>query len=231
MDGANQRFMAGKTDWLARHLIVYSVSQVGSDTRNPFKQPLGTVGSTLPIHQFDLRKIGDIINNGSAAKAYELRELNEQVGKGSNAVRTITSNTHAIDAYFLPWGDGSTYCGQLGNQANYFFTPTLNGCTFAYEGAGANVSVAHSNFVDANSLADQAAMNNDLTLKFGHLPNNRVIKTDYKPAIYAQGAMDYRAMIIGIRAGNTWNFYSQNYYLGLHKNNIRYTGVGLCTPI
>jgi hypothetical protein len=228
MNGANQRFMAGKTNWLASHLIVYSVTQAGSDTRNPFRQALGSVNTTLPIHQFDLRKIGDIINNGGAAKAYELRELNEQVG---NTARNVTGSTHPINAYFLPWGDGSTFSGQLGINAEYFFTPTLNGCTFAHEGNGPNVSVAHANFVGGNQLTDQNAINNDLAQKFGHAPATTLIKTNYKPAVYAQGAMDYRAMVIGVRTGNNWSFYYQNYHVGLNNNKMVYTGVGLCTQI
>lgn len=231
MDGANQRFMNGNATWLADHLIVYAVSQTGSDARNPFKQAVGTINTPLPVHSFDLRKIGSIINQGVQAKAYELRELNENVGPGGKKVRKVTGSTHPIDAYFLPWGDGQTYCGQLGVNADYFFTPTLNGCTFAYDGAGPNPSVAHSNFVDVATTTDQAAIDNDLLAKFGVAPAVTVIKGAYKPAVYANGAMDYRAMVIGIRTGNSWNFYYQNYHVGLQGGNIVYTGVGLCTPI
>src|SRR5215469_5973769 len=99
MDGANQRFMAGKTNWLASHLIIYSVAQTGQPGNNPFNQGPGNVNTPLDTHDFDLRKIGDIINNGAAAKAYELHELNENVGKAGTA-RNVTGSTRPIRAYF-----------------------------------------------------------------------------------------------------------------------------------
>jgi hypothetical protein len=231
MDGAHQRFMTGNSAWLADHLIVYAVSQIGSDARNPFRQPVGNVNTPLQTYDFDLRKIGSILNQGASAKAYELHQLNENYGPSGKKVRQVTGSTHPITAYFLPWGDGTTYCGQLGINADYFFTPTLNGCTFAYNGAGPNPSVAHANFVDATTRTDQAAIDADLLGKFGAAAAQTLIKATYKPPVYAHGAMDYRAMVIGIRSGNSWNFYYQNYFVGLNNNTLVHTGVGLCTPI
>jgi hypothetical protein len=230
MDGANQRFMNGRSAWLADHLILYQVTQSGAWGNNPYNQATGTIATTLPIYRFDLRKLGGIINNGAAAKAYELHALDDLPSQ--QTTRTTGMLTHPIDAYFLPWAGNTTFRGQLGNGARFFFTPTLNGCTFAYEGVGPNVSVAHSNFVGANQLADQNAMDNDLAAVFGHAPAHTLIKTTYKPAVFAAGAADYRAMVIGIRTGNTWNFYYQNYYVSLNPGAaVTQTGVGLCTAI
>ncbi|GAC1338645.1 MAG: hypothetical protein NVSMB18_05410 [Acetobacteraceae bacterium] len=67
MDGANARFIAGKAAWLADHLILYAVSQTGTGSDNPWVEAHGTVNTVLPIHQFDLRKLGSIINNGVPA--------------------------------------------------------------------------------------------------------------------------------------------------------------------
>jgi hypothetical protein len=143
-------------------------------------------------------------------------------------LRTTSIATHAIRAYFLPWGTKSTYCGRLGTAAKYFFTPTLNGCTFAHSGAGPNPSVAHSNFVDPlTTIADQAAMNADLTAKFGgQAPPNTLVRATYKRA--RTGDEDYRATVIGIRTGNTWDFYYQNYkYESLGGNRQKHTGLGM----
>jgi hypothetical protein len=231
MHGANQRFMNGKTNWLANHLIVYNVDPAQGG-RNPFGQGLGTVGATLPIQQFDLRKIGAIhMEHGGQAKEYELRQLTET---NRNApARKVGRRTHAIDAYFLPWGSGKTYCGRLGINADFFFTPTLNGCTFVYSDNGPNPSVAHSNFVDpATTLTDQVAITNSLNAAFGGAaPPNRLIKTDYKRAPIA--GEDYCATVIGIRTGNSWRFYYQNYKTeptggGKLATN---TGVDLCVEI
>jgi hypothetical protein len=73
MDGANRRFMANPTQWLANHLTLYNV---GRGAANPFGQQQGTVGAELPVHDFDLRKIGKIVTEaGTEAKEYELRAL------------------------------------------------------------------------------------------------------------------------------------------------------------
>ncbi|MGH7050934.1 MAG: hypothetical protein ACREFV_09425 [Acetobacteraceae bacterium] len=224
MDGANERFKANPTQWIADHLIVYNVGRGGA---NPFGQGPGAVGTELSVHDFDLRKIGAIqTEGGTVAKEYELRELTEGIDIG--VLRKPTIATHTIRAYFLPWGTKSTYCGRLGVAAKYFFTPTLNGCTFAHSGAGPNPSVAHSNFVDQlSTIADQGAMNADLAQKFGGLaPPNTLVRATYKRAPI--GEEDYRATVIGIRTGNTWNFYYQNYkYESLGQNTQRHTGLGM----
>jgi len=232
MNGANKRFMSGKTVWLQSHLIVYNVAR--GTMGDPFGQGLGTVGAELQTYDFDLRKIGGIqLSNGNAGEEFELRGLTDV---NPNTTRNVTGSTRAIVAYFLPWGGQKTYCGKLGNNAKYFFTPTLNGCTFTYSDNGPNPSVAHSNFVDLNSQqADQTAMDNDLNNKFGgQAPANKIVKTDYKRV--PTGGEDYRATVIGIRTGNSWDFYYQNYKvenqdLGTQGVVTLRTGLNLCVPI
>lgn len=234
MDGANQRFMNRKAAWLADHLILYAVDK-GTTNKNPYNQGLGTVGTELPTYDFDLRKVGKIINSGGGdAKMYELQGLNEGIGTGRNfKARKTSGSTHAITAYFVPWGTNMTFCGRLGTAADYFFTPTVNGCTFAHSGNGPNPSVAHSNFVDdTTQLIDQNAIDADLTTKFGGvLPARTLIKTTYKQPPVANVADDYRATVIGIRTGNTWRFYYQNYSILLVTGALRYSGVNLCVQI
>ena len=227
MDGANQRFMHGKTTWLANHLIVYNVARGTSG--NPFGDTAVTAHTELPTHDFDLRKIGNIhTEGGAAAKEYELRGMTDV---NPNQTRKIGRSTHAISAYFLPWGPGKTWCGRLGVNADYFFTPTLNGCTFVWEGAGPTPSVGHSNFVNPlTQQVDQGLMNGDIVTKFGALPANTLVKADYKRA--AIGEEDYRSTVIGIRTGNMWRFYYQNYMTeSLGGGKMTNTGLGLCTAI
>lgn len=231
MHGANRRFMTKKAAWLADHLILYTVSK-GSPSGNPFNQTLSTVGAELPVQDFDLRKIGDIINQGGSAKLYELRGLKEKIGPvATSKTRKISSSTHALKAYFLPWGSNRTFCGKLGTKADYFFTPTLNGCTFAYSGVGPGPSVAHANFVNSTTtLTDQNAINTDLTGKFGGTaPAHTLIKTDYKTP--TTGFVDYHATVVGIRTGNGWNFYYQSYKVELKHGKLVHSGENLCVPI
>ncbi len=231
MDGANQRFITQKAAWLTDHMILYAVAK-GTTNGNPYNQNLGAIGTALPTFDFDLRKVSKIINGGGSAKMYELQGLGEGIGTGKNfKARKTSDSTHAIRAYFLPWGTGYTFCGQLGNAADFFFTPTVNGCTFAHSGNGPNPSVAHSNFVQ-NQLIDQAAIDNDLVTKFGGaMPAHTLIKTTYKQAPVANVADDYRATVIGIRSGNSWSFYYQNYSVLLVPGKLVYTGINLCVPI
>lgn len=230
MDGANQRFMTKKAAWLTDHLILYAVAK-GTTSCNPYSQGLGTVDAELDTYEFDLRKVGQIINAGGNGKMYELQGMGESIGTGRNhQVRKTSFFTHPIKAYFLPWGTGMTFCGKLGNDADYFFTPTVNGCTFAYDGAAANPSVAHSNFVN-NQLIDQAAIDNDLLAKFGHAPARTLIKATYKQAPVPNVADDYRATVVGIRTANGWSFYYQNYSVLLQPGRLVHTGINLCVPI
>jgi hypothetical protein len=238
MDGANQRFMSGKTQWLANHMILYAVNKaVGNG--DPFGQGhTANIQTELPVQDLDLRKVGDIINNGVPGKCYELRSLTEFTGAKNNKPRNVGFSTHSIRAYFLPWGSNQTYCGRLGANADFFFTPTLNGCTFAYHTIGPNAQVAHSNFVNPGTqLVDQNQMDNDLAAKFGGAPPNTLVKATYKAL--ANGLLpvntiaDWRATVVGFRTANSWSFYYQNYEVS--TNLVTYvhttTAVSLCTLI
>ena len=178
MKGANNGFMLNKAEWLKRHLIIYDVV---AGFPNPFNQDPGNVGTPLPTFEFDLREIGSIINGDTTAKEYRLVKMTDAI-RLNGPSRKVSSHTHIIKAYFLPWGQGVTYCGKLGIDADFFFTPTLNGCTFAINGSGPAVSVAHSNFVDLSTeRIDQAVIDNDLKQKFGVAPDTCLVKTDYRP--------------------------------------------------
>jgi len=39
------------------------------------------------------------------------------------------------------------------------------------------------------------------------------------------------SMVVGIRTGNSWDFYYQHYYVGLAGGKIVSTGINLCVPI
>jgi hypothetical protein len=227
MQGANNRFILNKAEWLKRHLMIYDVN---AGAPNPYKQEAGNVGTPLPIFEFDLRKIGAIINDDdTTAKEYRLVKMSETIRiNGPN--RTVGDRTNIIKAYFLPWGPGATYCGKLGIDADFFFTPTLNGCTFAVNGAGPAVSVAHSNFVNPSTqMVDQTLIDNDLKQKFGGTPGACLVKTDYRPQ--SSGLTDHKAMVIGIREGNDWKFYYQRYTNAYIKDKYVNVGVDLCVPI
>ena len=90
MDGANERFMGGKSQWLADHLILYAVMKKNV-SGDPFGQGHTAINAELPIHDFDLRKIGDIINNAAPGKCYELRKLDEFTGPKEDQPRKTSA--------------------------------------------------------------------------------------------------------------------------------------------
>lgn len=238
MDGANQRFMTGKAQWLADHMILYAVNKK-STSGDPFGQGhTASINTELPIQDLDLRKVGNVINNGVPGKCYELRGLSEFTGAKGDKARSTSRSTHIIRAYFLPWGPNQTYCGTLGANADFFFTPTLNGCTFAYQSYGPNARVAHSNFVNpATQLVDQNLMDADLAAKFGGAPPNTLVKTTYKAlaggVLPVNTIADWRATVIGIRTANSWSFYYQNYEVSTNTATYVHTttALNLCTLI
>src|SRR5262249_37244124 len=52
---------------------------------------------------------------------------------------------HPISAYWVPWSSGSCWSVQLGNAADYFFTPTMDGCCLSISG-GVSPIVTHANY-------------------------------------------------------------------------------------
>lgn len=226
MDGANFRFMNGKSTWLGSHLIVYNVGR--GTMGNPFNDAALAATTELPVHEFDLRKVGSIVTASGKAKEYELYAMTDFIG---DKAREVKKRTRPIRAYFLPWGSGRTWCGCLGANADYFFTPTLNGCTFVHHGNGQSPSVGHSNFVNSGTQQiDQNAIDTDITQKFGFMPAHALVKTDYKRVPIAQE--DYRATVIGIRSATGWDFYYQNYKTeSKGGGKLTNTGLGLCVAI
>ena len=104
-----------------------------------------------------------------------------------------------------------TYEGTLGTNADYFFTPTVNGCSFAADSGGMSPRVAHSNHANlATQLIDQAAIDTDLNTIYGLAgPDLALRKADYKgPPV---GTSDYMATIVGFRTAGGWSFHYQRY--------------------
>ena len=61
----------------------------------------------------------------------------------------------AANCYWLPWGPGKVFMGQLGNAHEYFFTYTINGCGVIIGGTEAQPLVAHANLA-SDRLLDAA---------------------------------------------------------------------------
>ena len=209
MDGANKKFIAEKEAWLNKHIIFYNVLNASA---NPYNDPLAPTNPAgeLPVYDFDLRPTGKVSDlSGKGVKAYELKLLAEFLT--ATKQRKTSSRTNTLRAYFLPWGSNRTYQGRLGNQADFFFTPTLNGCTFASSGGGATPLVSHGNHANAaTQKIDQGLINNDLAGIYGAAGPGMILhKAGYKVA--PVGTEDYKVTIVRIRRNNAWDFYYQRY--------------------
>ena len=190
MKGANKAFLDQKDRWLLNNLLVYQVMTPPT-------------GSPNNVYSFDLWKIGTIKDGGGATRTmYELHQISERLIKDK-----ADKSTNHIRAYFLPWTTGQTKSMQLGNDADFFFTPTLTGCTFA-AASGLNPTVAHSNFVTGTGTVDQDTIDEELDTLYGATPIRKVEKTQYKTGV---DASDYLATVVGFRTTAGWNFYYQRY--------------------
>jgi hypothetical protein len=209
MKGANHEFMKEKAAWLQKHMIFYNVGNAA--TANPADQAANTggAGGELPIQAFDLRPMPSVRGpGGKKLKAYELHLMADTTAKGP---RKTGSSTHSINAYILAWGSLKTYEGTLGMNADYFFTPTVNGCSFAASSNGMAPRVAHSNHANlATQLIDQNRIDADLNVIYGAAgPDLTLKKADYKGA--TTGTADHMATIVGFRTFAGWAFYYQRY--------------------
>lgn len=220
MHGANSDFMKKKAAWLQKNIIFYKVNMGAA---NPMGQTANTAGAggELPIASLDLRPIPSVKNTANKdVKAHELYMMDELVG--NSTARVVGKNTHTINAYFLAWGSQKTYEGTLGTNADYFFTPTVNGCSFAASSGGMSPRVAHSNHANlATQLIDQTHIDADLNTIFGLAgPDLALRKADYKgPPV---GTSDYMATIIGFRTPAGWQFYYQRY----RQDTVHKPGIG-----
>jgi hypothetical protein len=80
------------------------------------------------------------ISGGLARKAYSPTDY------ANEGVRLTGKQVDEwFDCYFLPYSQGRHVCMQLGGDADYFFTATMNGCSFMVSGDADAPSVSHLN--------------------------------------------------------------------------------------
>ena len=239
MHGANKAFMEEKERFLEKNLLViqgnlqdqiFSWAQMNNALTSP-KQV--TEAHFSGVWEFDLVKSNEFHEatakgSGKKVNVYEVRLLNrvdnvetkerDAFGKTikKGVTRKVTSSTTHLAAYYCPWSGDNAWSVQLDDDADYFFTATLNGCSMAVEG-GARPKVTHLNYVDATSKIDQHRIANEITLRYpGAVP--RVLKKDdytntaKKTAALDRGdQLDYRATVVGFRKSDGWHFCYQSY--------------------
>jgi hypothetical protein len=121
-----------------------------------------------------------------------------------------------IRAYWVPWSAGSCWSIQLGNDADYFFTPTMDGCSLAIS-SGVSPVVTHGNYKSTRdpNLASQARTVRRINQQHAALGTdvNRTLLKEAYVATPQQKAAGFNNLVtvVGFRdvATSTWNFYYQ----------------------
>jgi len=100
-----------------------------------------------------------------------------------------------LDCYFLPWSRGRTTRMLLGNGARYFFTATMNGCSFLVTGPAAAPTVSHVNTTQAGddlpgANVSKATIKGRYAAAVGTGTPGSSLLTKYKPPVTFQGRVN-----------------------------------------
>jgi hypothetical protein len=194
------------------------------------------------IYDFDLFRMPTrgLLNGqpGTSIPVYQLKEWGTKTRDqrmDTNAATntfTITYKTpkyaHPIRAYWVPWSSGSCWSVQLGDDADFFFTPTMDGCSLAIS-SGRSPIVTHGNY---KKLADPTRASESRTIQMmsDHHQNtlgsdvNRVLGKKTYVATHAQKTQGLNNLVtvVGFRdtvTGN-WSFYWQRRRVDATNPNI-----------
>ncbi len=181
------------------------------------------------VYDFDLVKAAQMANlvvgsDERQVPVYELRQwghaASHQKLSIDKATQTFTTQykagllSHPIRAYWVPWSSGSCWSVQLGDAADYFFTPTMDGCSLAIS-SDADPVVTHGNY---KSLTDPTKADEALTLQkidqhHGALHSDRaktLKKTDYTATDTMKLAgKNFLVTVVGLRVNKAWEFFYQ----------------------
>jgi hypothetical protein len=82
-----------------------------------------------------------------------IAQCQNAVSAGTASIGGLQGKTQRVEVaeggtancYWLPWGSGKVFMGQLANAYEYFFTYTINGCGVMIGGTPAQPLVVHAN--------------------------------------------------------------------------------------
>lgn len=165
------------------------------------------------------------INHMTSVPVYDLKAWGKTKARDSTVTitgSTFTSQYHTpdkarpISAYWVPWSDNSCWSVQLGDDADYFFTPTMDGCSLSIS-SGASPLVTHGNYKDptdptkASETRTMAKINKQHTA-LGTDVARSLRKNDYVASTASKNAgINNLVTVVGFRDTNTgtWSFYYQ----------------------
>jgi len=212
--GANQSFLQQRERFLAKNVIILANPQAWLSGANAVAQEPGKPG----VYDFDL--VHDptpkfVDDQGKALKTYKLQLMATRKGVtgGVLADPKAGGRTRHVLAYYLPWDNNRHYETQLGDDADFMFTPTLDGCSFVV-GSGASPKVAHLNYQGSDGRIDQTRIDTEIGNVFpSTVPDKSLKLADYSPNSHAEkmAGKTTELTVIGFRdpVTKTWRFFYQ----------------------
>jgi len=195
--GANKSFLANPVNWMRNNVLLIDIqSMIHGVAGQKYDQ-----GALVTCN---IEKDASRIARRAGGGTIPVYRIKEATGRASLF-------SHRFSAYYLPFRSNAVRSMVLDPAtfppgADYFFTDTVNGCSFA-AGPGQHPKTSHINRtlggVDPGAGIDQPAMNADIVGEFPGGTAVRLRKATYKP-----NATSY-ATVFGVRNGANWTFYWQ----------------------
>jgi len=125
-------------------------------------------------------------------------------------------HAHTLSAYWLPWSENSSWSVQLGADADFFFTATMDGCSLAIS-SGATPIVTHANYKspDNPGVASEELTRERIDQQHAALGvdvSRTLMKSRYAArAVLKERGINKMVTVVGFRntATGVWSFYWQ----------------------
>lgn len=215
--GANSSFLANPRNFLANNILIVNLGGQ-NDLADRYRAGVAMLVNIV--------KSTSMSGRTAAGKTIPVYEVLKQ--QGAPAARS-----NCFRAYYLPYRGNDLRTMRLdpadhGNAgADFFFTDSLNGCSFA-SGPGLNPKVGHFNRTvggQDGAAIDQGAIDLDIAAEFAGGTLHRIVKTDYK-----QDAADY-ATVLGIKGNAGWDFWCQvRSVSGMTQAKRNWRGIAITQP-
>ncbi|MEM9557450.1 MAG: hypothetical protein AAGC60_24540 [Acidobacteriota bacterium] len=152
-----------------------------------------------------------------------LKRYDPRVVKGADnlvKLKAPEDDEASVQFYILGWRVQNVAVGQLGSQANYFYTGPMDGCTVGIDKNWARPTVTHINLQTNTGATDRPAMRQRVATTLAHCTSfwtGRVNVTIVESALNSER---YKVNIFGVRGYLGWTFYRQEMDLGVFPYRV-----------
>ncbi len=154
MKGENEKFLKGPRAFMADRILQVDSLYSDPKARTPIRN--GLLEFDIMEYKYHRHYGAQRQTTVDASKYCIIIPLEERENslkpEYSRPKTTGRHGTKPIEGYYLGWNSGACYTHQIGNDADFLFTPLLSGCTFYAAGNNKQVmTVAHLNTVSAGA--------------------------------------------------------------------------------